>query len=141
MPKMCFFTWDHRTSLFLYSSHKATFFVVKLLHLLSAKVQFVQSLPLENCTGSEGTVTEVGCTKVKHTSSRVKNVKQCPQAVLVVRDFIVPSTPSTSPRSWLSYLCPAVAAPLAWAAWSDTQGFLSMLRKLKQKHFQNSTVE
>lgn len=45
-----------------------------------------------------------------------------------------------TPRSWLSCSQPVVAAPGAWAVWSD-MGFLSMLRKLKQKRFQNSKVE
>lgn len=90
--------------------------------LLNSCIFSLQSLPSENCTGSEGTVREVGCTTVKHTSSHVENAKQCPGAILVVRDFMVPSTPSAPPRSWLSYSLPVVAAPLAWAAWSHRRG-------------------
>lgn len=73
---MCFFTWDHRTSLVFYSSSKATVFPIKLWRILSARMSFVQSLPAKNCTGSGRTGQRWSVLWENHPSSCVKNPQE-----------------------------------------------------------------
>lgn len=59
IPKMCFFTWDHKAVCSSIAAAKQHFL------LLNYYIFSLQSLPSDSCRGSEGTVTEVGCTTGK----------------------------------------------------------------------------
>lgn len=59
IPKMCFFTWDHGAVCSSIAAAKQPFL------LLNYYIFSLQSLPSDSCGGSEGTVTEVGCTTGK----------------------------------------------------------------------------
>lgn len=120
------------TSLLLYGSSKTTIF-----HLLSARV-YVQSLPSDNCTRSESTVTEMGCAMGEILSSHVTNAKQCPGAILVVRDFWSPPLPGRAqcnPQILALPLIPSPGCPSGLGSMTEQLGVSERAKEAKRETF------
>jgi len=71
-------------------------------------------------------------------TSHVRKAEQCPGGILVVRNFVVPSAPRQGPVLLALPLTPSCGFPSGWPVWSDSRGFLGVLRELGVKHFQKA---